>query len=148
MIKCPNCGSAAQVKLIKEYWSNIAQSECKHYICGCGCDFQTEKWTNGIVHGYWCKQEGQYMIYKIKSYFDLNQAYEFNITDITALIYTICAIGVIMGADMTILFFIGATIATAFCWQNKRINLIILNFALWCMNAWGVIQMMMGGINV
>ena len=49
-----------------------------------------------------------------KKYFHLDRAYEFDITDITALIYTICAIGVIMGADMTILFCIGSAISTAF----------------------------------
>ena len=85
------------------------------------------------------------LISKIKKYFNLNRPYEFDITDITAIIYTICAIGVICGIDMTILFFIGATIATVFCWQSRRINLVILNFALWCMNAWGVIQMIIGG---
>lgn len=53
MIKCPNCGSTAQVKLLKEYWSKIGQSTCKHYACGCGCAFQTEKWIDGTVHGYW-----------------------------------------------------------------------------------------------
>ena len=50
---------------------------------------------------------------KIKTYFNLNHAYEFDITDITALIYTICAIGVMLGADMTVLFFIGSAITSA-----------------------------------
>ena len=78
---------------------------------------------------------------KIKKYFHLDRAYEFDLTDITALIYTICAVGVICGCDMTVLFFIGSTIATAFCWQAKRINLVILNFSLWCMNLYYVINM-------
>ena len=78
---------------------------------------------------------------KLVKYFNLNHAYEFDITDITALIYTICAIGVIMGVDMTILFFIGSTIATAFCLQARRINLVILNVALWCMNLYYLIQL-------
>lgn len=53
MVKCPNCGSTAQVKLIQEYWSKISHSTCKHYACGCGCVFQIENWTNGTIHGYW-----------------------------------------------------------------------------------------------
>ena len=78
---------------------------------------------------------------RIKQYFNLNRAYEFDITDITALIYTICAVGVICGCDMTILFFIGSTIATIFCWQARRLNLILLNVALWFMNLYYIINM-------
>ena len=81
---------------------------------------------------------------KIVKYFNLTHPYQFDITDITALIYTICAIGVIMGADMTILFFIGSTIATAFCWQAHRLNLILLNVALWFMNLYYLIILVSG----
>lgn len=84
------------------------------------------------------------MINKIKTYFHLNHAYEFDITDITALIYTICAVGVICGMDMTILFFIGSTIATAFCWQARRLNLVALNVALWFMNLYYFINFIWG----
>ena len=79
---------------------------------------------------------------KFKNYFNLTRPYEFDITDITSIIYTICAIGVMMGADMTILFFIGATIATAFCWQARRLNLLLLNVSLWAMNLYYLIQLM------
>jgi hypothetical protein len=35
MIKCPNCGSTAQVKSM---WSNNSNTSSNHeYICGCGC---------------------------------------------------------------------------------------------------------------
>ena len=78
---------------------------------------------------------------KFKNYFNLTRPYEFDITDITSIIYTICAIGVMMGADMTILFFIGATIATAFCWQARRLNLLLLNISLWAMNLYYLIQL-------
>lgn len=84
------------------------------------------------------------MITKLINYFQLNSKYQFDITDITALIYTICAIGVISGVDMTILFFIGSTIATAFCLEARRINLVVLNVALWCMNLYYVINMVSG----
>ena len=84
------------------------------------------------------------MINKIKTYFNLDRAYEFDITDITALIYTICAVGVICGMDMTVLFFIGSTIATAFCLGAHRINLVVLNVALWFMNLYYFINLIWG----
>lgn len=81
---------------------------------------------------------------KIKAFFHLNHPYEFDITDITALIYAICAAGVIGGCDMTILFFIGSTIATVFCWQARRLNLVLLNVALWFMNLYYLICLVCG----
>ena len=81
---------------------------------------------------------------KIKQFFRLDQAYQFDVTDITAIIYTICAIGVICGLDMTVLFFIGSTVATVFCWQARRVNLIVLNVALWFMNLYYLIQLIGG----
>ena len=84
------------------------------------------------------------MINKIKQYFNLNRAYEFDITDITALIYTICAVGVICGCDMTVLFFIGSTIATIFCLGARRINLVVLNVSLWFMNLYYFINLIWG----
>ena len=84
------------------------------------------------------------MINKIKAYFNLDRAYEFDLTDITALIYTICAVGVICGCNMTVLFFIGSTIATAFCWSAQRLNLVVLNVSLWFMNLYYLINMIRG----
>ena len=84
------------------------------------------------------------MIKKLKTYFNLDRPYEFDITDITALIYTACAIGVMCGADMTILFFIGSAIATAFCLQARRINLVILNVSLFAMNCYYLIKLIAG----
>jgi hypothetical protein len=84
------------------------------------------------------------LIGKFKTYFNLNRAYEFDITDITALIYTICAVGVICGMDMTILFFIGSAIATAFCWQARKLNLVLLNVALFIMNGYYLINFIWG----
>ena len=81
---------------------------------------------------------------KILNYFELNRAYQFDVTDITALIYVLCAVLVICGANATIPFFIGATIATAFCWQAGRVNLVVLNVALWIMNAYNLIIMIWG----
>lgn len=81
------------------------------------------------------------MINRIKQFFNLDRPYEFDVTDITAFIYTICAIGVMLGADMTVLFFIGSAIATAFCFQARRINLVLLNVALFAMNCYYLINM-------
>ena len=81
---------------------------------------------------------------KVIQYFQLDRAYRFDVTDITALIYVLCAVLVIGGINATIPFFIGATIATAFCWQAKRINLVVLNVALWAMNAYNLILMIWG----
>lgn len=81
---------------------------------------------------------------KLINYFDLEHKYVFDITDITALIYAICAAGVIGGYDMTILFFIGSTIATIFCWQARRLNLVLLNVALWFMNLYYLICLVCG----
>ena len=81
---------------------------------------------------------------RIKTYFNLDRPYEFDITDITAIIYTICAIGVMLGADMTVLFFIGSAIATAFCWQARRLNLVLLNVALFAMNCYYLFNMIWG----
>jgi hypothetical protein len=81
---------------------------------------------------------------KLKNYFELNRPYEFDITDLTALIYTICAIGGMCGFDMTILFFIGSAIATAFCLQARRINLVVLNVALFAMNCYYLICLIGG----
>ena len=53
MIKCPNCGSTAQVKIIKKYWSSLHQSENIHCQCGCGCIFHIEKFADGITNGSW-----------------------------------------------------------------------------------------------
>ena len=84
------------------------------------------------------------MIGKLKTFFNLNRPYEFDITDITAIIYTICAVGVIGGVDMTIPFFIGSAIATAFCWQARKLNLVLLNVSMFVMNGYYLINLIWG----
>lgn len=78
---------------------------------------------------------------KIINYFELNRPYQFDITDITCLIYTACVVGIMAGYNMNILFCIGSAISTAFCWKAKRLNLILLNGSLFILNVWYVIQM-------
>lgn len=81
---------------------------------------------------------------KIIEYFELNKPYQFDITDIIAPIYTICAIGIILGFNMNVLFFIGSAIATATCFQARRLNLVLLNVALFVLNTYNIITMLIG----
>jgi hypothetical protein len=37
MIKCPNCGSTAQVKPIGQVWGE--NTAIRKFRCGCGCEF-------------------------------------------------------------------------------------------------------------
>ena len=39
-IKCPNCGSTAQVELVWEDRSSYSTKKTKEFICGCGCNFE------------------------------------------------------------------------------------------------------------
>ena len=74
------------------------------------------------------------MFTKLKNYFELNQKYKFDVTDLTAFIYVLCTIFGIIGLNVTPLFLIGSAIGTAFCWQARRINLIVLNGSLFVLN--------------
>ena len=40
IIKCPNCGSFAQVQLMWEDRVKYADTKTKKYKCGCGCIFE------------------------------------------------------------------------------------------------------------
>lgn len=81
------------------------------------------------------------MVTKIKNYFELNQKYKFDVTDLTAFIYVLCTILGIIGVNVTPLFLIGSAIGTAFCWQARRINLIVLNGSLFVLNLVSFIRM-------
>lgn len=83
------------------------------------------------------------MLKKFINYFELNKSYQFDITDITSIIYTICAFGIIVGFNMNVLFFIGSAISTATCWKARRLNLVLLNGALFILNLYNVIMMIL-----
>ena len=70
----------------------------------------------------------------MKTFFELNCPYKFDPTDLTAGIYVLCAILGMMGKDVGLLFLVGSAIGTAFCWQAHRINLVVLNVALFIFN--------------
>lgn len=77
----------------------------------------------------------------MKKFFELNKKYQFDINDIVAFIYVLCAVLGICGINVTSLFLLGATIATAFCWQARRLNLVALNVALFGLNLVNFIKM-------
>ena len=81
------------------------------------------------------------MIKKFINYFNLNKSYEFEITDVVAPIYTICAIGIMLGLNMNILFLVGSAIATATCFRARKLNLVLLNGAMFALNLFNVIKM-------
>lgn len=39
-IKCPNCGSTAQVELTRKDWDDYSATKTNEYECGCGCHFE------------------------------------------------------------------------------------------------------------
>lgn len=44
MVKCPNCGSSAQIKVLvgdnlNNIWVGSMGFVTQHFICGCGCEF-------------------------------------------------------------------------------------------------------------
>lgn len=82
------------------------------------------------------------MIQKFKQYFELTTPYKFDVTDLTAFIYTLAAIVGMLGFNPTIPFFIGSVIATAFCWQAHRINLVVLNVALFALNLYNFVNLL------
>lgn len=39
-IKCPSCGSTAQVELVYDDRDGYSTKRTDEYICGCGCHFE------------------------------------------------------------------------------------------------------------
>lgn len=77
-----------------------------------------------------------------KKFFELNKPYQFMVDDLTAGIYLVCAmLGIFTTINVTPLFLIGSLIGTAFCWKARRINLVVLNGALFMLNLVNFIKM-------
>lgn len=77
-----------------------------------------------------------------KKFFELNKPYQFMVDDLTAGIYLLCAmLGIFTTINVTPLFLIGSLIGTAFCWKARRINLVVLNGALFMLNLVNFIKM-------
>ena len=77
----------------------------------------------------------------IRKYFELNKPYQFDVGDITAIIYLLCAIFGIMDYNITPLFLLGSAIGLATCWKAKRLNLVVLNGAMFALNLVGFVKM-------
>ena len=74
----------------------------------------------------------------MRKFFELTTPYKFEVGDLTAFIYVVCVALAFCGIDNSILFLIGSAIGTAFCWQARRINLVVLNVALFVFNLYCV----------
>ena len=77
----------------------------------------------------------------MKKFFELNKPYRFEVTDLTAIIYTLAAGVGMSGGNPTILFCVGAVIGTAFSWQARRLNVVLLNVALLVLNIFNLVKM-------
>ena len=75
----------------------------------------------------------------MRKFFEFNRPYRFEVGDLTALIYTICVIFSFCGIDNSWLFLVGSAIGIAFCWQAHRVNLVVLNVALFIFNLFCII---------
>ena len=57
MVKCPNCGSTAQVKLM--FADDLDEKDTanlnwiyQYFHCGCGCDFKVTWIQEGVFKGW------------------------------------------------------------------------------------------------
>lgn len=79
---------------------------------------------------------------KIKKFFELDQPYEFDPTDLTAVIFLVCSVlGIFTAVNIIPLFLLGSIVGTVFCLQCRRINLIVLNGSLLVLNLVNFIKM-------
>ena len=77
----------------------------------------------------------------MKKFFELTHPYQFDPSDLTALIYVVCTVIGVNGGNPTPLFLLGSAIGTAFCWQAHRINLVVLNVSLFVLNLVSFVRM-------
>ena len=81
-------------------------------------------------------------VHTMKKYFELNRPYEFDPTDLTAIIFTVCSVlGIATSINITPLFLLGSLIGFATCFKARRINLIALNGSLLILNLVNFIKM-------
>ena len=77
----------------------------------------------------------------MKKFFELNKPYQFDIGDVTAVIYLLCTVFGIMDYNITPLVLLGSAIGLATCWKAKRLNLVVLNGAMFILNLVGFVKM-------
>lgn len=79
---------------------------------------------------------------KLKKFFELNKPYEFDPTDLTAVIFLVCSVlGIFTTVNITPLFLMGSIVGTVFCLPCRRINLLVLNGSLLALNIVNFIKM-------
>jgi len=79
---------------------------------------------------------------KLKDYFEFNKPYEFDPTDLTAIIFLVCSVlGIFTTVNITPLFLMGSIVATVFSLSCHRINLIVLNGSLLALNIVNFVKM-------
>ena len=73
---------------------------------------------------------------KLIKYFELDKAdgYKFEWSDITCILYTICVAGIILGYNMTPLFFGSCVLSLVTCVKARRVNLIVINAVMTILN--------------
>ena len=70
----------------------------------------------------------------MRKYFELTKPYHFEINDLVAFIYVVCAALGIMGLNATPLFLLGATIGFITSLSAHKINLLLINGAFILLN--------------
>lgn len=75
----------------------------------------------------------------MKQFFELNKPYKFELNDLIAVLYVICAILGIAGIGATFLFLIGAILGFIGSLKCHRINLLVLNGAFIVLNIYYLI---------
>lgn len=79
---------------------------------------------------------------RIKNYFEFTKPYEFDPTDLTAVIFLVCSVlGIFTTVNITPLFLMGSIVGTFFCFKGRRLNLIVLNGSLLVLNLVNFIKM-------
>ena len=79
---------------------------------------------------------------KFTEYFELNKPYEFDPTDLTAIIFFVCSVlGIFTEINITPLFLMGSIVGTVFCLACRRVNLIVLNGSLLVLNIVNFLKM-------
>lgn len=79
---------------------------------------------------------------KFNDFFELNKPYEFDPTDLTAIIFLVCSVlGIFTTVNITPLFLMGSIVSTVFSLPCRRINLIVLNGSLLALNIVNFVKM-------
>ena len=77
----------------------------------------------------------------MKKFFELNNPYQFDINDVIALIYIVCAVMGIYGINATPLFLLGSIIGFITSLSAHRINLLLINGAFIALNAVNIFKL-------